>query len=305
MSLTHLDLGFQSPYPRVKRLSFTILNRNESFPLGRKAFQCVADRSMVIKRIHPIRTTGIAGHALTLLPAESYDAAFVATGLAVGYAFDAQTGDHAIGSDRLLPFIRRPNSIAVVPKGCDVRYVSQEGGEYLLISPEHSRRGCDAETNLHGGACAHSANALRRMMLSEKPACSLDVEYHAETLLCSALGDNTDPAAARWMTTNRFQTLREHIENELTSTITVRQLADLIGVSSSFLSRAFKAYTGRSPHDYVLDRKVQRARKLMSECGLPLAAIANMAGFVSQAHMSSTFRRKLGVTPGYLREAMQ
>lgn len=242
---------------------------------------------------------------LTLLPAGRYDAAFVATGLAVGYAFDAQTGDHAIGSDRLLPFMRRPNSIAVVPKGCDVRSVSQEGGEYLLIAPERSQQRCNAETNLHGGACERSARALRRMMLSERPICTLLAEYHVEALLCTALGDNADLAAARWMTTYRFQILREHIENELTSTITVRHLADLIDVSSSFLSRAFKAYTGRSPHVYVLDRKVYRARKLMSERRLSLAAIADMAGFASQAHMSSTFRRKLGVTPGHLRKAMQ
>lgn len=260
---------------------------------------------MVIQPKHPIRSANIAGHMLTLLPAGRYDAAFVATGLAIGYAFDAQTGDHAIGSDRLLPFMRRPNSIAVVPQGCDVRSVSREGGEYLLISSEHSQQRCNAETNLHGRACVHSARALRRMILSEKPICALLAECHAEALLCTAIGDNADPAAARWMTPHRFQTLRDHIENELTSTITVRHLAELIGVSSSFLNRAFRAYTGCSPHDYVLNRKVSRARRLMSEPLLSLAGIADMAGFASQAHMSSTFRRKIGVTPGHLRKAMQ
>jgi AraC family transcriptional regulator len=51
----------------------------------------------------------------------------------------------------------------------------------------------------------------------------------------------------------------------------------------------------------VLDRRVERARQLLSRGTLPLKAIAAATGFADQAHMTRTLRDRLGITPGQLR----
>lgn len=70
---------------------------------------------------------------IELLPGSAYAARYVATQAAIGFAFDSQRGQHAIGSDRVLPFNAMPNGLAFVPAQCDVYSESPHGGEYLRV----------------------------------------------------------------------------------------------------------------------------------------------------------------------------
>ena len=65
--------------------------------------------------------------------------------------------------------------------------------------------------------------------------------------------------------------------------------------------RAFKQATGKSPHSYLIDRRVAKARALLRDSSASLAEIALMCGFNSQAHMATLFRQRLGASPGQLR----
>ena len=58
---------------------------------------------------------------------------------------------------------------------------------------------------------------------------------------------------------------------------------------------------GSSPHQYVLDRRIARAREQLELGGDSLANIAYAFGFSSQAHMTSIFKKRIGVTPGRYR----
>jgi AraC family transcriptional regulator len=66
-------------------------------------------------------------------------------------------------------------------------------------------------------------------------------------------------------------------------------------------SPAFAAAVGQAPHDYISDRRVSRARALLRRTTLDLGAIAQASGFSSHAHMTATFRKRLGVSPRELR----
>jgi AraC family transcriptional regulator len=81
----------------------------------------------------------------------------------------------------------------------------------------------------------------------------------------------------------------------------VQDLADALGLSAGFFCRAFSAAVGKAPHDYVIDRRVARARRLLLDPELDLSAIAQASGFASHAHMTATFRKRLGVAPSELR----
>ena len=77
----------------------------------------------------------------------------------------------------------------------------------------------------------------------------------------------------------------------------------IVPLSRSVLQRRFRALLGRSVHDEIVRLRLTRARELLQETDLPLAEIAERAGFRHQEYMGAVFRRRLHVTPGSLRRS--
>ena len=73
------------------------------------------------------------------------------------------------------------------------------------------------------------------------------------------------------------------------------------GISPIYLARAFKAAVGQSPHQYVLGRRIERAKKLLRDSDLPIVEVALASGFSSQSHLSNWFLRSVGVSPAAYR----
>jgi len=69
-------------------------------------------------------------------------------------------------------------------------------------------------------------------------------------------------------------------------------------------SRAFKQSMGMTPTNYIAERRIERAKKLMQETNLPISEIALRSGFSSQSHFTTSFRRLAGVTPRCFRKGM-
>ncbi|MEM7641848.1 MAG: helix-turn-helix transcriptional regulator, partial [Pseudomonadota bacterium] len=59
--------------------------------------------------------------------------------------------------------------------------------------------------------------------------------------------------------------------------------------------------TGLSPHQFLLRRRIARAKDMLRTSVMPLAEIAVATGFSSQSHMTDVFRQKVGTTPGKYR----
>jgi AraC family transcriptional regulator len=94
-----------------------------------------------------------------------------------------------------------------------------------------------------------------------------------------------------------------HIEANLEATITVKQLAALVRLSSYHFCRAFRISFGDSPHGYLMRRRVERAQGLMLTSNVPLGQIAAACGLADQAHFNKLFRRFVGENPGAWRRA--
>lgn len=91
--------------------------------------------------------------------------------------------------------------------------------------------------------------------------------------------------------------VRDHVEANLGADIALSDLAALLGMPLDTFARRFRSSTGRAPYAYVLERRVARARTLLTTTEMDIASIAATLGFSSQAHMSTTFRRLTGTTP--------
>jgi AraC family transcriptional regulator len=99
----------------------------------------------------------------------------------------------------------------------------------------------------------------------------------------------------------RLRAVVEYIEEHLDTSLTLEQMAAVANLSPYHFARQFKVATGLPPHQYVIVRRIERARLLLQQGDLSLAEIAARAGFSDQSHFSRHFKRCVGVTPGQFR----
>lgn len=111
----------------------------------------------------------------------------------------------------------------------------------------------------------------------------------------------TDNAARGGMAFGSLRRTREHIEQRLAHKISLRELANIAGLSAGHFSRAFKQSVGLSPHRYVLRRRVAAAADLIRGTDRSLAEVALSVGFADQSHFTRAFVRESGVTPSAFR----
>jgi AraC family transcriptional regulator len=99
----------------------------------------------------------------------------------------------------------------------------------------------------------------------------------------------------------KIRRLIEFIEDHLDLDLRLESLASEIEISPLYLPRAFKAAIGQSPHQYVLQRRIQKAKDLLTSTDSPIVDIALAVGFSSQSHLSNWFHRLVGVSPASYR----
>jgi AraC family transcriptional regulator len=250
----------------------------------------------------PIRRVETGPWTIELLPVAAYAARYVATQAAIGFAFDSQRGLHAIGSDRVRPFDAMPNGLAFVPAGCDVLSESPMGGEYLQVlrTDGISLVGDRAFNNHIDQPAINLALRMRRALLQA----SVDDDYEAWALALAERVQGRDASSAPpqgAITGSRMRLLDEFIDAGLDGPLGIQAMAKLLELSEGYFMRAFKNATGKSPHSYLIDRRLAKARALMRDSTASLSEIALNCGFNSQAHMTTTFKQRLGVSPAQLR----
>ncbi|MFF0729541.1 helix-turn-helix domain-containing protein [Streptomyces sp. NPDC004134] len=104
------------------------------------------------------------------------------------------------------------------------------------------------------------------------------------------------------MPSRRLAQVMDYIHANLAERMALAELAAVAGVSTSHFTRLFRASTGQSPHQFVLQQRLERARRALLHTRRPIADIATEAGFADQSHLTRMMRRHGGITPQMLRE---
>ena len=115
-----------------------------------------------------------------------------------------------------------------------------------------------------------------------------------ETLDMRAISDDYSVARAQ-----------HYIELHFAENITVSALAKLGCVSESTFNRRFKKETGRTPIEYLIDIRINQAKKLLRRKSLSITEVAMRCGFGTGAHFTACFAQKTGVTPSEFRSRFQ
>jgi AraC family transcriptional regulator len=100
---------------------------------------------------------------------------------------------------------------------------------------------------------------------------------------------------------SKMRRVIEFVEENLDGDLSLEAMAREVEISPLYLARAFKSAVGQSPHQYVLSRRIERAKELLRNTDLPIVDVALSSGFSSQSHLSHWFLRHVGVSPAAYR----
>lgn len=88
-----------------------------------------------------------------------------------------------------------------------------------------------------------------------------------------------------------------YIDAHLHQELKLADLASLLGISEFHFSHRFKQVLGTTPHQYLLQQRIERAKQLLKQRDRSIADIALTCGFNSHSHLSKQFRQITGTTP--------
>lgn len=102
---------------------------------------------------------------------------------------------------------------------------------------------------------------------------------------------------------SKLQQVTEYITEHLHQDVKLIELAAIAQMSPYHFLRLFKQSMGLTPHQYILQRRIEKAKCLLQHSNLSIAEVAANVGFCDQSHFTRYFKRIIGVTPKQLQQA--
>jgi AraC family transcriptional regulator len=101
---------------------------------------------------------------------------------------------------------------------------------------------------------------------------------------------------------HRLRMALEYIDIHLDRELTLQDVAQVANMSTFRFARAFSKAVGRPPHQYLLARRIDRAKDLLRRTSTEIAEISRLVGFSTQSHFGVVFRKTCGMSPGRYRQ---
>jgi AraC family transcriptional regulator len=187
---------------------------------------------------------------------------------------------------------------SVVTPEMRTRLQESEGGSVDLPAP--------ARTRLSARGMQHVITLLDTALGQlQRPEVARSALLVATTLLRQHATEQTSGIKQVGLLAWQVRRIREYIDANLSSRISVAQLSAQVHCSEAHFSRAFRQAVGESPHAYIVICRVQAAAVFMMKTDATLSEIAIDCGFTDQAHLCKRFRSLLGQTPAAWRRAQR
>ncbi len=105
------------------------------------------------------------------------------------------------------------------------------------------------------------------------------------------------------LTGRRLRLATDFINAHLAEDVTLADIATVVDLSPFHFARAFKRTTGLTPQQYLMQRRIERAKDLLAKDDLPIVEVSAQVGFKNQSHFTTFFRRYTSMTPKVWRNA--
>jgi len=109
------------------------------------------------------------------------------------------------------------------------------------------------------------------------------------------------PAVLHPLAPRHLARVLDYIDANIARDLALADLAKLVGVSTYYLIRSFRAATGRTPYAYLVERRLTRAVEALRHSSMPVDQVAREAGFKSSPGFSNVFKKHYGMSPSKFR----
>ena len=218
---------------------------------------------------------------------------------------------------RTVRVVNLPGSFALEPKGFhfDVHCVRPRRARQWILDVDQTMfgqrvqeavRGGQVELSPHLNSADRQIVALCRLLHADLEAGCPSGPLYGELVgaaLAVQLAQRCSTGAADagsprgGLSPSRLRRVFEYIDANLDVNVRLNMLAHEVGVSAFHFSRLFKQSTGCSPHQYLLRRRLDRAKTMLRQPEMSMAEISASTGFADQSHFTKVFRQFTGVTP--------
>ena len=148
----------------------------------------------------------------------------------------------------------------------------------------------------HLGVCLHTARSRSTEMSS---VCVYHIASALQAYLKQTHGVAVLPPAARGgLAPWQLRRAKEIMGSRLDEAMPLAELARACKLSPSHFARAFKETTGRPPHRWLMEQRIETAKQLLADTTSPLVEIAMTCGFADQSHFTRVFSRITASSPG-------
>lgn len=231
-------------------------------------------------------------------------------------------GEYTSESGRVLLSQKTAGQLTVIPQGPvpALRLLSEAEIVYCSFDSTFMSRVTDereqprpGRLDFRSGLRDKSLTQILQMLTNEFEAGNPTGRIYAETLAEALalrflyLGSNIPlvaPIKVSALPVNKLARVKDLIESSPDRDLTLELLAKEVGYSRAHFLRMFRESTGLTPHQYVLQRRIALAEKMLARGSMGLAEIAAACGFSSQAHLTLAFRKYLSVTPAEYRRSL-
>lgn len=107
----------------------------------------------------------------------------------------------------------------------------------------------------------------------------------------------TAPSVSGKLSKGKLKLVVGYIQDHLDFNISLTELSEMVQLSPDHFRKLFKQSMGLSPHKYLLQCRIEKAKQLLADEQLTIAEIGRMVGFFDQSHFTNTFRRYTNYTP--------
>lgn len=206
------------------------------------------------------------------------------------------------GSRHSVRFEARVEGIALAFESTEFNRMVEAAGGKLAVPVMHSLAACPPKIEHLMRALAYeseeSSSDDHLALECIATAIALSISQHAGA---TALACKSGPRLAP----RQMRAVDAYVEEHLRVTISLAQMAGVANLSAFHFLRAFKGSFGITPAQYVLRRRVERAKALLRGTPMTVAEVGVRVGFDHVSHFSRAFRRVTGNPPSSYRAGLQ
>ncbi|HWK63689.1 MAG TPA: AraC family transcriptional regulator [Rhizobiaceae bacterium] len=223
------------------------------------------------------------------------------------------------GAERLAG-TTRSGTITIIPEGQEGRWdiAGPIGVSHVFLPRERLANSAEqliggkpvellARVGFHDPAAARIMELLGREAAVADASSRLFVEQATDLLVTqlvrghSSFGAIEPPAPRRGLAEWQVRKVTGYMREHLDEPIALDELAAIAGLSRFHFCTAFRQAVGKTPHQYLVGLRIERAQKMLADPELPITEIALSVGYETPSSFAASFRKMTGMTPGAFR----